>query len=1252
MLNILSTGVTSVRTRNLLLASAVAALLILVGCGAALGGGSAKTSTSTSSTVSGSGSSAGRLRPPQPPHSVNISPSASGSTTDCGAAWTASLQQLSKLTPGQSISAVQIVSWNDYEAGSQIEAGVENCVVITPQVNNDTISWQVTGNTESIDHYAVFASPDGTNLTLLANVPAGTTTFDLTTVSLPAGDSLSVFVQAVGKPSVVNKISASVSYSRRWSQAATPTFSPAAGTYSAAQSVAISSTTSGATICYSTNGTTPAAGTPGTCSTGSTYSGPVSVASSETLRAIATETGHTNSSVASAAYTITAAAAATPTFSPAAGTYSAAQSVAISTTTSGATICYSTNGTIPAAGTPGTCSTGSTYSGPVSVASSETLMAIVTKTGYTNSGVASAAYTITPGDGGHTDLLPRSRDLQRRAERRHLHHHQRRHHLLLHQRHHPGSRHPRDLQHRVHLLRAGFRSQQRNAHGHRHQDWLYEFQCGQRRLYDRPGGGHTDLLPRSRDLQRRAERRHLHHHQRRHHLLHHQRHHPGSRHPRDLQHRVHLLRTGFRSQQRNAHGHRHRDWPYEFQRGQRRLYHHRDGGHAYLLPAAGTYSAAQSVTISTATSGATICYTTNGTTPAAGTPGTCSTGSTYSGPVSVASSETLRAIVTKTGYTNSSVASAAYTIATIASPLSITTTTCPAGTQLTAYSGCTMAATGGVSPYTWSVGGSSSGYAPLPEGMSLNASTGAITSSLLGGQGTYITDLIVTDSASNTASQTITFSIAGNNSYLPSIFPSDSIFHHRVDATTTGLPVDTSPAAPIPSSYQSSTIKPFFGNAANGNFPNGIPAVEVPCSQANVSVSTTSGGHSYFTSGPIPSYAPIEATAYQSNPNSYIGDGHVLVYQQGGCSGVNPSLWEQYEGQLQAGGSWLDAGNALWSNVTSDALIMQTTTDEAGLPISPLLLNADEVIGTGTSSAPNGTIQHPTRFTLGATLNYWVWPGTATSGSGTCSNSSGQISTYTLLSQSLPPTSCTTSGVPGEIYRLKASVATPSCASSSPQAAIIIMALRNYGIILADNGSSGGLIGTPDTRWNDTDLSCLRQLTLANFEPVNVSSLMISSSSGQTPTTPSMVSTPTFSPAAGTYSSAQSVAISTTTSGATICYTTNGTTPAASTAGTCSTGSIYSGPVSVASSETLMAIATKTGYTNSSVASAAYTITPATAATPTFSPQRGPTAPRRASPSPPPPAAPPSATPPTAPPRQPAPPGPAAPGPPTPDRFP
>jgi hypothetical protein len=89
-------------------------------------------------------------------------------------------------------------------------------------------------------------------------------------------------------------------------------------------------------------------------------------------------------------------------------------------------------------------------------------------------------------------------------------------------------------------------------------------------------------------------------------------------------------------------------------------------------------------------------------------------------------------------------------------------------------------------------------------------------------------------------------------------------------------------------------------------------------------------------------------------------------------------------------------------------------------------------------------------------------------------------------------------GAAGEIYRLKAAVATPACAAKSPQAAIIITGFRNYGIILADNGDSGGLIGTPDARWNDNDLSCITSVTLSDFEPVNVSSLIVANNSGET----------------------------------------------------------------------------------------------------------------------------------------------------------
>jgi hypothetical protein len=492
----------------------------------------------------------------------------------------------------------------------------------------------------------------------------------------------------------------------------------------------------------------------------------------------------------------------------------------------------------------------------------------------------------------------------------------------------------------------------------------------------------------------------------------------------------------------------------------------------------------------TSGSSSTLSWATTGATSLAITPGTF-TSTSASGSTKVSPTATTTYTLTATNAVGSSTSTARVTVTASGGPLTITTTSCPGGTQGSAYAGCTIIASGGSPPYTYSVN-SNANFSPLPEGMSLTAATGVISSSLIGGQGTYTPEFIVTDTASAQATQSINFSLNGNNAFLATIFPSTSIFHHRVDAATTSLPVDTSPAAPMYSGYLSATVKPFFGNNSYATFPNGIPAIEVPYNQPDVSVTTTLYQH-YFTSGPIPAYAPVEGTSNST------GDRHVLVYLEAG-GGNNPALYEMWQG-IYEGGPWTDSSNALWPDVSTNNLTTQGngTSDAAGLPVGPLLANADEVVATGTPSAPNGTIKHPIRFTLNHMLNYWVWPATETAGVGSCTAVGGAgIPTESEISQSSPPASCTMSGPAGEIYRLKASVATPSCASTSPQAAIIITAFRNYGIILADNGSSGGLIGTPDARWNDDDLRCLTSLTLSDFEPVNVSSLMVSNDSGAT----------------------------------------------------------------------------------------------------------------------------------------------------------
>ena len=161
--------------------------------------------------------------------------------------------------------------------------------------------------------------------------------------------------------------------------AATPTFSPAGGTYASAQSVTIGTTTPSATIYYTTNGSTPT-------TSSAVYSGPVTVSSAETVQAIAAASGSSTSAAGSATYTINLPAAATPTFSPVGGTYASAQTVNLSASP-WSTIYYTTNGSLPT-------TSSAVYTGSITVSSTETINAIAVASGYSTSAVASASFTI------------------------------------------------------------------------------------------------------------------------------------------------------------------------------------------------------------------------------------------------------------------------------------------------------------------------------------------------------------------------------------------------------------------------------------------------------------------------------------------------------------------------------------------------------------------------------------------------------------------------------------------------------------------------------------------------------------------------------------------------------------------------------------------------------------------------------------------------------------------------------------------
>ena len=160
---------------------------------------------------------------------------------------------------------------------------------------------------------------------------------------------------------------------------APPIFSVPAGIYGSALTVAISDATPGATIYYTTDGTTPTTAS-------AVYNGAIAVNATETIEAIAAAGGQTNKGVAIAVYTILSPAAA-PTFSPAPGGYLSPQSVTISDATPGAVIYYTTDGSIPTTASPA-------YNGAIAVSVTTTISAFAVAPGYANSLVTVATYTM------------------------------------------------------------------------------------------------------------------------------------------------------------------------------------------------------------------------------------------------------------------------------------------------------------------------------------------------------------------------------------------------------------------------------------------------------------------------------------------------------------------------------------------------------------------------------------------------------------------------------------------------------------------------------------------------------------------------------------------------------------------------------------------------------------------------------------------------------------------------------------------
>src|SRR5205807_1151417 len=128
----------------------------------------------------------------------------------CGQTWLQSLADAGKYySATKQMLGIQLVTWNDYEEGSEIETGIDNCVTVSASVTGTVVSWSITGQMNTVDHFTIFASQDGENLMWLADAPIAASSLDMAQFGLNSGNYI-LYVEAVGKPSLTNKMSAGV----------------------------------------------------------------------------------------------------------------------------------------------------------------------------------------------------------------------------------------------------------------------------------------------------------------------------------------------------------------------------------------------------------------------------------------------------------------------------------------------------------------------------------------------------------------------------------------------------------------------------------------------------------------------------------------------------------------------------------------------------------------------------------------------------------------------------------------------------------------------------------------------------------------------------------------------------------------------------------------------------------------------------------------------------------------------------------
>jgi hypothetical protein len=308
--------------------------------------------------------------------------------------------------------------------------------------------------------------------------------------------------------------------------------------------------------------------------------------------------------------------------------------------------------------------------------------------------------------------------------------------------------------------------------------------------------------------------------------------------------------------------------------------------------------------------------------------------------------------------------------------------------------------------------------------------------------------------ASSSCSQMSVGQGASLNGFLP--FPSDNLWNQNISAS----PVDPNSAAYINYIGTSVGLHADFGSGEYQGSTIGIPYTIVDGSQPLIPINYQAYG-SESDPGPMPIALTDPIEGY---PNPGTGDRHVLVLDNANCF-----LYELYSSYPQST-VWNADSGAVWDLLSDEQRpYTWTSADAAGLPIFPGLVRYDEVAA--------GVIKHAIRFTLQNSSAGFVPP-------------ASHFASTTSNANALPM---------GARLRLKSSFDISSFSGANQ---IILTAMKNYGLILADNGSSMYLSGAPNDNWSNDDLHNLGSVTTGNFEVIQLTPLYTANNvpSGPAPT--------------------------------------------------------------------------------------------------------------------------------------------------------